>query len=282
LKEEFDASNTRYYHGSPYPNLVWGAAPDEAGWATEGYGIYLTPDIEQAKGYAVKEERDGYLYTLEIPSGMNIIDFHGPIPDYVKSKVEKIPDFYKFFKTTLLDNFNFDEGYIEFEDMVYSWDGFGDDLPQWAIEDGHKPNTYFILDEKTQKEVAKNLKGEEDILKFFKNINKIGYKEYIYLSDINPNVDDYFSSTGDKYGGDFQRLYLEDLKTDFDALYFYIAAHLNSLKKATMFFVKLGIDGVYTTKWSRQSSYFINIFKANKLNVINKQLIKYDKKYKMN
>ena len=55
LSEEYNSKNTRFYHGSPYPNLVWGMSPDEVGWATEGYGLYLTPDIDQAKGYAIKE-----------------------------------------------------------------------------------------------------------------------------------------------------------------------------------------------------------------------------------
>lgn len=267
LSEEYNSKNTRFYHGSPYPNLVWGMSPDEDGWATEGYGLYLTPDIDQAKGYAIKEGRDGYLYTLEMPSEMNIIDFHGPIPDYVKEKIKKIPNFYKFFEVNLLDTFDFNSNYIGENKISYSWDTFGNDLPKWAIEDGHKPNTYFIFDENTQKEVAKNLNGEEDVLNFFKSINMIDYKEYINLDDIAPKVNDY-------NGG--ESLYLKDVKTKFDALYFYVAAHFNSLKKTTIFFIKLGIDGVYTTKWGNRYGYFINIFKGNKLNVINKQLIKYN------
>ena len=61
-----------------------------------------------------------------------------------------------------------------------------------------------------------------------------------------------------------------------------MVAHFNSLKKATMFFVKLGVDGVYTSSWSPDDGYFINLFKANKLNVLNKQLIRNNGKYSIN
>lgn len=279
LKEEYDSSITRYYHGSPFNKLNWGDAPDEAGWATEGYGIYITPDIDQAKGYAIKEERDGYLYTLEMPSGMNIIDFNGSIPDYAKKVIKKIPNFYKFFEVNLLDTFDFDSNHIGEKNISYTWDRFGDELPQWAIEDGYEPNTWFIWDEKTNKEVAKNLKGKEEVFNWFKTINMIDYKEYIYLSDVAPKVSDYFNTRSRDYSSSGEELYLEDLEANFDALYFYVAAHFNSLKKATIFFTRLGIDGVYTTKWSDNShDFFLCIYNANKLNVINKQKIKYDNK----
>lgn len=261
-KNEFNPKNDRYYHGSPYPKLKWGDSPDEPGWATEGYGVYITPEIDQAKGYALKDSKDGYLYTLEMPPNMNLINFHGDIPDYIKEKVNKIPNFYKFFEYNLLDTFDFDSLHIGENNISYTWDRFGDELPQWAIDDGYKPNTWVIWDEKTNKEVAKNLKGEEEVFNFLKTVNTIDYKEEIYLSDIAPNVDDYYNE-----------LRLEDLETNFNALYFYIAAHFNSLRKATMFFLKLGIDGVYTTNWGNP---IVCVYKANKLNIINKQLIKYN------
>ena len=274
LPEEFNSSNTRYYHGSPYPELVWGATPDEEiGWASEGYGIYLTPDINQAKGYAVKNG-DGYLFTLELVNNLNIIDFEGPIPKNILDRVTKIPDFYKFFKYDIMDDIinavNNGEWGFFMGDFQYTWDKIGDEVEGWARDEGIEPNTIFIFKEDTNEMVAKNLKTNDEIIDYFRSINTITNKEKIELEDIS------------KYDYGWGEITYDGVTNNFKELYFYMVAHFNSLKKATMFFVKLGVDGVYTSSWSPDDGYFINLFKANKLNVLNKQLIRNNGKYSIN
>lgn len=41
LREIANGGNV-YYHGSVYDTMEWSAAPENVGWATEGYGLYLT------------------------------------------------------------------------------------------------------------------------------------------------------------------------------------------------------------------------------------------------
>ena len=272
FNEDYDPSKSRFYHGSPYPKLVWGAAPDEEiGWASEGYGIYITPDIEQAMAFSIKEGRDGYLFTLDMPSNMNIINFDGPIPESILTKVKDRPNFYKFFEVDIIPLVvdaikNNEQDVFVGDDFQYHWDKFSSsgELPRWAIEGGIEAGKYYIYDDNFDKIVAKNLDSEKEILNYFKSLDTkvLNKEDELYLGDIS------------NYDSEWGEITYDGITSNFNELYFYMVAHFNSLKKATLFFARLGIDGVYSTKWNE--TYIMNIFNANKLNIINKKIINYD------
>lgn len=69
------------YHGSPHPTLEpkYGKGRDHHDY---GRGLYLTPDKQLAREWAVCNETDGYLYELEIDlKTLNVLDFdeHDPL-----------------------------------------------------------------------------------------------------------------------------------------------------------------------------------------------------------
>ena len=63
------------YHGSQYPSLTpeYGKGADKHDY---GKGLYLTPDIDLAREWAVCNETDGFLYQIDLDvSGLNVLDF---------------------------------------------------------------------------------------------------------------------------------------------------------------------------------------------------------------
>ena len=63
------------YHGSPNDSLfpTFGKGEDKHDY---GRGLYLTPDIELAREWAVCNETNGYLYQIDYDiSGLNVLDF---------------------------------------------------------------------------------------------------------------------------------------------------------------------------------------------------------------
>ena len=63
------------YHGSPYPTLApqFGKGEDRHDY---GKGLYLTPDIELAREWAVCNDTEGYLYALDLDlDELNVLDF---------------------------------------------------------------------------------------------------------------------------------------------------------------------------------------------------------------
>lgn len=75
LKKELKESVVSLYHGSPESMLhpKFGLGEDKHDY---GRGLYLTPDINLAREWAVCGGDDGYLYKIDINlSGLNILDF---------------------------------------------------------------------------------------------------------------------------------------------------------------------------------------------------------------
>ncbi|MBQ7372675.1 MAG: DUF3990 domain-containing protein [Blautia sp.] len=63
------------YHGSPYSTLTpeYGKGQDKHDY---GKGLYLTPDIELAREWAVCNETDGFLYRIDFDlDDLNVLDF---------------------------------------------------------------------------------------------------------------------------------------------------------------------------------------------------------------
>ena len=63
------------YHGSPNPTLApqFGKGEDRHDY---GKGLYLTPDMELAKEWAVCNNTEGYLYALDLDlDALNVLDF---------------------------------------------------------------------------------------------------------------------------------------------------------------------------------------------------------------
>jgi len=63
------------YHGSPNPILIptFGKGEEKHDY---GKGLYLTPDIELAREWAVCDETDGFLYRIDLDlTGLAVLDF---------------------------------------------------------------------------------------------------------------------------------------------------------------------------------------------------------------
>ncbi len=63
------------YHGSPNPTLLptFGKGEEKHDY---GKGLYLTPDIELAREWAVCNETDGYLYRVDLDlCGLSVLDY---------------------------------------------------------------------------------------------------------------------------------------------------------------------------------------------------------------
>jgi len=134
------------YHGSPFDfdyfstNMV-DEGEGASGW---GYGLYFTVDVDDAKEYARKLEREkgeARLYKVKIPSREMFFNLDVRLDDqsdYVKEKLKGIPNKYKI-QILLPDNFDYEEFKQDIDDNINDYIFKKDD-------DEYKEHLQDILD----------------------------------------------------------------------------------------------------------------------------------------
>jgi len=261
----------RYYHGSPYPKITWGEAPEDYGRALHGYGIYVTTSKEEAMGYAVDRSDSGYVFSMSL-NNLNVVDFYDDdVSDDIREKLSNMPDFYDGFKIKFDFNaFKFKDMFYRLGNIDYSWDWYDEEYAKIA----NKPEGYFLIKIVDGKLVFEKygLK-EEDILPLMKMFaNDIGIAKKIYDKDMN------FEFTRD------------NLFDNYHNIYFYMAKKLNSFKESSKLFASLGIDGFKTEGvgiegvYLNNDDYIVNIINPSHLkNIRSKKVTReqFDKLYDM-
>lgn len=238
----------KYYHGSSYPKIEWGLAPEDYHKALFGYGIYVTTSNEEAMAYAVDNSEFGYVFSMSL-NNLNVVNFYDePVSDEIRELLESEPNFYSLFEDRFDPNkFNFDDmEYSLGDNIYYDWDEYDDD--------SDKIPGYFLA-----KWVDGKLVDEIDGLSKEDVLNKL-----ISLKDVG-----YFKELGD---GDIDAdIKKETLFNNYGNIYFYMAKKLNSFKESSKLFAKLGIDGFKTKGvgidgvYLGQDDYIVNIINPSKL-----------------
>lgn len=271
----------KYYHGSVYPKLEWSAAPEDTGervgWNGEGYGLYITPDYDQARGYAFKNETDGYVYELLV-NDLNILHWGEKVPEDVVNKVKSIPDFYDLFNvTTDFSDLRMEDYEYEIGDYFsWQWDILPESkpLPQWAIAGGGTAG-YFLYNITTEIGAHKGVESpikygltHSQIIETIKAGRNTGTKETI-------NVEDFVSA-------DVARNFVVDtisisdlINPTLKTLYWYMYLKMGSMKKVTYFFRKLGYDAFYIDNRNDQD-HFLNLINPTKIIEIKREKVTYD------
>ena len=272
----------KYYHGSVYPKLEWSATPDintgeRIGWNAEGYGLYITPDYNQAKGYAFKNKTDGYVYELTL-NDLNILHWDEKVPEDVINKIKSIPDFYDLFNTTTdFSDLDIEDNEYEIGDyFVWTWDVLpeSEPLPQWAIDDGGTTG-YFIYNITTEIGTNKRVESPikygltaKQVIEIIKNGPNTGTKQTINLSD--------FVSDDIANNLIIDTISISDLiNPTLKILYWYMYLKLRSIKTVTHFFRKLGYDAFYI-KNRNQEDHFLNLINPTKIINIKREKVTYN------
>ncbi len=218
----------RYYHGSVYPKITWGEAPEAYDRSLHGYGIYVTTSKEEAMMYAASEyhNTEGYLFSMNL-SNLNVVDFKNEkVSSDVETKLKSDPNFYSEFYVKFDENeFNVKQLIYNLGDNItYDWDYISEE-----VADGVRPGYNFIkyLDGKNVDEVYGL--SEDDILPKIKSYNDVGELEKVVVGELGSGFD--------------WELDKVSIFKNYYNLYFYIEKKLKSLKSASKFFVGLGIDG---------------------------------------
>lgn len=260
-----------YYNGSIYPKLQWSAAKEDVGWATEGYGLYITPDYNQAKGYAFKNKTDGYIHKLLV-NDLNIIDLNGEVPKDIQTYIKSIPNFFDLFNQNPdIQTFKYKDYIFQVGDnVVWEWDELEEPLPEWAIEDGGKEGVFLqkFVDNKPVGKIIYGLKPNEVWPIIQKNKQQGEYKQ-IDIENLLPDVV--------TRNMPIETIGRDTIMSNFEELYWYLFIKLGSLKKATAFFRKLGYDAFKVTKWNKNSHY-LNLINPTKIISIETKPIKFNPK----
>jgi hypothetical protein len=250
----------QYYHGSSYPKLEWGLAPEDYNRGLFGYGIYLTTNKQEAISYALDSSEKGYLFSLKL-NGLNVVDFNNePVSENIKIKLEKTPNFYSLFYVKFDPNlFNFEDMYYNLGDNIYyDWDYYDTKSAKY----NNKPEGYFLakwVDNKIVDEFY-GLKPE-DVITTISKLNDVGEFSNLYYEDENIEIKK------------------NELFEEYDNLYFYLTKLLKSSKEASKLFSNMGIDGfkakgVGVDKVAfEESDYIVNIINPNKLNDIKSKIV---------
>lgn len=145
---EKKSNGTIVYHGSPHDfnyfsdNMI-GSGEGVTGW---GYGFYFTDDIDDAKDYARKLEREkgeGRLYKCRIPSSDMFLDISKSLDEqseYVKNKLKSISneDKIKILDENRMFGFDYDKFKYELDNDTkngeYTWE-IGDEKYNEFIQD---------------------------------------------------------------------------------------------------------------------------------------------------
>jgi hypothetical protein len=213
----------KYYHGSAYPKIIWGLAPEEYDKSLYGYGIYVTTSKGEGIAYATDEGgRDGYLFSMKL-SNLNIVEFDDEVvSSEIKDRLELNQNFYNGFNVKFNDDeFDISSGNYDLgSNISYEWYFVDDDeSKEYNIKKGY----YF------ERHVDNDLVNEEffltadELLDNIKSYNDVGVAEYVEISDI--------------------EIYRDEIFNNYRNLYFYISTKLNSIKAASKFIATLGIDG---------------------------------------
>lgn len=250
----------KYYHGSSYPKLEWGLAPEDYNRALFGYGIYITTNKQEAISYALENREKAYLFSMNL-SGLNVVNFYDDtVSIEIKNKLEKIPSFYSLFYV------KFDPNSFDFEKMDYS---LGDDIYyDWDFYDknsannNNKPEGYFLtkwVNDKIADEVY-GLKPEE-ILTILSKSNDVGKFNSLYYEDSNIEIE------------------RNELFNGYNNLYFYLTKLLKSSKEASKLLASMGVDGFKTKGVGvdnveiGEDDYIVNIINPSKLTNVKTKIV---------
>lgn len=263
-----------YYHGSIHPKIQWSAADENLGWATEGYGLYLTPDKDQAMGYAFKNRTDGFLHTLNL-NDLNMLDFNSDaVPDDIIKKAKSIPEFFNlFYVTPTFEYLDINDLEHEVGDVSWSWDLLTEPLPKWAIEDGGRVGWFLVkhIDGKGYGNAIYGLSKEEVLPTIKKDNSKIFISELDFDELYRQPDADGMQGTIIRYDEIFNKV---------ETLYWYLTLKYQSLKKASLFFKKAGLDAFMVTSWGHgHDEHFINLINPSKIIDIKSQKVSFDEKY---
>lgn len=250
----------KYYHGSPYPKLEWGLAPEDYNRALFGYGIYITTNQQEAISYALENREKAYLFSMNL-TGLNVVNFHGEnVSDDIKNKLEKIPNFYSLFYAKFEPNL-FDFEKLEYslgDDIYYDWDFY--DNESGDIND--KPEGYFLMKWVNGKVVDEiyGLKPEE-ILTILNKSNDVGKFNSLYYEDANIEIE------------------RNKLFDEYNYLYFYLTKLLKSSKETSKLLASMGIDGFKTKGVGADNvqitkdDYIVNIINPSKLTNVKTKIV---------
>ena len=250
----------KFYHGSGFPKLEWGLAPEDYNRALHGYGVYVSTSMEEAMGYAVESRESGYVFSMNI-NNLNVVDFYKEdVSDDIKNKLTSMPDFYDGFKIKFnFDDFEFDDLDYQLGNILYTWDYYDEKYANSA----NKPVGWFLL-KFVDREVVYEKYGlkPEDILPLMKQFsNDVSMKDEI----IDDEMD--FGFTKD------------NLFDNYHNIYFYMAKKLGSFRESSKLFANLGIVGFKTEGvgiegvYLDDNDYIVNIINPSHLTDVKRKKV---------
>lgn len=221
------------FHGTNRKELNWGERNEDPDYNMLGYGIYLT-DIEDEAKYYAKKKKDGtkYVHTFR-PMNANIVNWDGPLPKNILSYVNDNSEFFLFGNDNEIE---FDDYEVDTKDGTLEWDFLGDDLPEWAIEDGASPGYFIIKYDNNHNQIGDIMYGlsKKEILDI---VNKYGVNNTKSI-EIDPTI--FYGITGVEN----DELNSKNMLLSVANFYTFLYYKFGSTKKASEFLTKLGIDGV--------------------------------------
>ncbi len=179
------------YHGSPnrFDTFTLDFWKETSEFADHGYGIYLSDKKDAVKSYATRRDKtSGFIYTVEIDSDLNLVEWQGKVTQDVIEKAAKLAIEMGIITHEKLDMINaVDKNIKDENDTVLGFSEFynkyGKELSIHRTFEDIDPNAkYPNIYEEFYNELSKDIFGRND-KKASEFLSKIGIDGMSYTEE---------------------------------------------------------------------------------------------------